>query len=153
MISKPNYMNEQMIIDGYVYPMTPSEFIIKFVMPSFSDKTPKGKNISCPLKFKTPKTGFSPTNLYKNSKLTEESLINLHKIGKILDVDDDGVKKVIRTKKEEVVSKSGKKYTKTHKYYEITELEGKKLYEIIVARYQKLSSEIQIEGNNLFSIF
>ena len=154
-ISKP-YLKENAdyIVDGYIFPKKADVFVAKYLMPNNSDKTEKGRTIKAPLEFfpfltKSKKTFtranlYSVNTIYANSNLTQESRENLIKLG------------LVEKKKKEKVSVPvpGKKgTTKTELLTPITKDEANRVYDILIAKYNKIESEIKSEGNSLFTIF
>jgi len=159
------YITEDMIIDGYVYPKGAQKFVPMYIMPTFKFRETGGKDIDCPLKFYEPVGNinqfgkrvypyhnplFSQSTIYDKksdtSSLTDKSRENLIKVGLMEDKPKvPGYDEVVQVKGTEVVKKI--------KVIPLDEFEGKKIYNIILAKYQKLESEIKTEGDRLFSIF
>ena len=159
------YITEDMIIDGYIYPKGSKKFVPMYIMPKFKYREPGGKDIKCELKFykgigRVNQWGtriypyyepqFSQSMIYDKkteiSNLTDKSRENLVKVGLIEDKPKvPGYEEVVKVKNKAVVKKI--------KVIPLDEFEGKKIYSIILAKYQKLESEIKTEGDRLFSIF
>ena len=143
-----DYITPNNIIDGYVYPKGKDLFVPDYIMPEFSDKAKRGKPAKLPLRFldrsTAPKsTGkFSFTMIYNTSKqgdlfgnsyLTQLSREHLIKAG--------------------IVKKKKKIKHKNDTFTPITKEEGKEIYNVILTLYNKLESEIKLEGDSLFTLF
>ena len=161
MISK-DYITPNMIRDAYIFPIDKKFFIPLYVMPNFSERVNKGKTkISLPLQFldKSIKVSgykaigqYTFSNLYStsvgaysvgNSFLTQLSREHLIKAGLVA--------KKKKIKYDYTDPKTSKKISFT--FTPITEDEAKKIDSIIVSRYNKLESEIRLEGDRLFTAF
>ena len=162
-ISKP-YLKEnaEYIVDGYIFPKKPDIFIAKYLMPSNSDKTEKGKTIQAPLEFlpflPRGKKTFTRSNLFSTksqfagSNLTQKSRENLIKLGLV----DEKKKEKVVMPKSAIPTKPGTKPTSktlSKLFTPITKEEADRVYDILLAKYNKIESEIKSEGNSLFTIF
>ena len=157
-----NYISENYIIDGYIFPIAYDEFIYKYLLKSFSGKVEDDKEEKLPLAFWdfTPdkEKKWTKTNVYNpkiigNSRLDKQSRINLQKAGFISKEAE-----IVKYQTQEPTGKKDKDGNEIFKtlsqdILNITEEEGKRIYETILAKYNKLESEIKGEGDRLFTLF
>ena len=120
-----DYISEKEMIDGYVLPLPAKEFIPIYLMGSFEYKDKSGEVKEYPLYFMPSKKSSEEFFTRTNiyKNLDEASLENLYKAG---------------------LKESKNKFT---------EDEAKDIYDIIMAKYNKLVSEIRLEGDRLFTLF
>jgi hypothetical protein len=160
------YITENYIVDGYIFPLSYDEFISKYLLKSFTGKIEgSDEEVKLPLSFITtlpPKSKvFTRTNVVNekskiaigNSFLSKKSRVNLQKAGFI----SKDAESVIKETQEPTgtLDTNGEEIFKTikEKYLIITEQEGKRIFDTIVAKYNKLESEIKSEGDRLFTLF
>ena len=149
------YISEGMIDDGYIFPKGAGLFIPMYIFPELSDKSLKGRPIKTPLEFRSGKrksdTTFSFSNIFNKktgkTQLTAKSVENLIKLGWVQK------KTKVEDYIEVVKDKKGNDRQIKHLITPITETEAKVIYETILAKYNKLESEIKSEGDRLFSLF
>ena len=90
------YITEEMIIQGYVFPLSQDRFVPKYIMPNFQEKEATGKTIKVPLSFIGKNIAFEAASIYskttKRSLLTQKSRENLIKVGLIEKKDFQSLK-------------------------------------------------------------
>tara|TARA_R110000851_G_scaffold296023_1_gene451039 strand:- start:4249 stop:11568 length:7320 start_codon:yes stop_codon:yes gene_type:complete len=163
-ISKP-YLKENAdyIVDGYIFPKKADLFVAKYLMPTNANRTDTGKIIEAPLEFlwflPPGKKTFTRSNLFSlktpfgASNLTEKSRENLIKLGLV----EKKKKEKVEMPKSAIPVKPGttppENKVLTQLFTPITKEEADRIYDILLAKYNKMESEIKSEGNNLFTIF
>ena len=149
------YLTKERIIDGYVLPLTAKEFIPKEIMPQFQFQSSNGKKLKLALNFRPGlykyKT-FSKSNIWnpasQTSRLTKESIENLIKAGLVSKKEKiDGYKEIVKIKS------TGEEKEVIIKINPLNLEESSVIYDTIMAKYNKLESEIRIEGDRLFTLF
>jgi len=152
-ISK-EYISEDELISAYALPKKAKDFIPLFLMPKWSYKSTKGRTLKLPLSFRdgTYKQGiFTMSNVFNqrtdSTRFTKESIENLVKAGIV------AKKTKIVGYTESIIDAKGNPKIIKHKITPLTLEEGKKIYDLLMGQYNKLESEIKIEGNRLFTLF
>ena len=153
-ISK-EYISQEELIVAYVLPQKAKDFIPNFLMPKWSYKSTKGRTLKLPLAFRPGGTYkqqvFTMSNIFNTrtdkTRLTKESVDNLVKSGIV------EKRPKVNAYTETILDAKGNPKIITHKINPITLEEGKKIYDLLMGQYNKLESEIKIEGNRLFTLF
>ena len=149
------YLTKDRIIDGYVLPLMAKEFIPKEIMPDFQFQSTEGKKVKLALKFRKGMykyRTFSKSNIWnptsQTSRLTKESIENLIKAGLVSKKDKiDGYKEVVKIKS------TGEEKDVIIKINPLNLEEANVIYDTLMAKYNKLESEIRVEGDRLFTLF